>query len=282
VTLLGADWDDFLQAAILGAIQAVTEFLPISSSGHLVLAPELIGDDVSSLTFDVAVHLGTMVAVIGYFWRDWLRIIASGFGDVARHRVALGNWSDEGRLGLWIALGTIPALVIGLAFEEAIEEQARSPVLVAAMLILFGLVIWVLDSWGATMGRLFDIGAGRALVVGFAQAVALVPGVSRSGITIAAARGLGIDRAAAARFSFLLSAPVVLGAGVLQMAEAFAGEEEVVWAPMLVGAVVSAVLGAFVIRGLLAFLTHHTLRVFVWYRIALGLSILALAAFGVV
>lgn len=271
---------DYLRAILLGVVQAVTEFLPISSSGHLVLAPRLLGHEVSSLTFDVGLHIGTMVAVIGYFWRDWFAIAAEGVHDLGRHGPRIGRWSARSRLGLWIALGTVPAVVAGLLFAGTIEERLRDPWLVGVMLIAFGLVIGAADRWGAQLRRLLDMTAAGAFVVGIAQAVALVPGVSRSGITIAAARGLGFDRPSAARFSFLLSAPVVFGAGALELSRALRADEVIAWGPMAAGAVTAAIVGAFVIRAFLAFLQSRTLAIFVWYRIALGLVVLAAGAAG--
>ena len=274
--------DDYLRAVILGVVQAVTEFLPISSSGHLVLAPELVGDEVSSLTFDVGLHLGTLVAVLAYFWRDWVAITVATFRDAVTHGYRLPRWSPYARLGLMLALGTVPAVVAGLLLEGWIEAQARSAEVVGVMLIVVGGYIWAADRWGAQVEQLFDMTPRRALAIGVAQAVALIPGVSRSGATIATGRLFGFDRPAAARFSFLLSAPVILGAGTLQMAEAATGEASVAWGPMLVGAVAAAVVGALVIKGLLAFLQRRTLAVFVWYRIGLGIAVLGAAAAGVI
>ena len=276
------EFGELWRAVVLGLVQAATEFLPISSSGHLVLAPELIGDDISSLTFDVALHLGTMVAVIAFFWRDWLRIIGSGLADIVRHGVRVDRWEPYSLLGLWIVLGTIPAVVVGLLFKDAIEENLREPWLVGTMLIGFGALMGALDRWGGTVGKLLDVTPGRAVIIGVTQAIALVPGVSRAGVTITAARGLGFDRPSAARFSFLLSAPAVLGAGVLQFSEALGSDETLSWGPLMLGAFVSAVAGALVIRWLLAFLQSGTLWPFVWYRIALGLVVLGATATEVI
>ena len=272
--------DDYLRAVLLGLVQALTEFLPVSSSGHLVLGAELLGEDVSSLTFDVGLHTGTTVAVIAYFRRDWGRIIAAGLRDFATHGPRIQRWGQHSRLGLWIALGTVPAVIAGLLLDTTIEAHLRDPLSVGLMLVAFGVVIGVLDAWGGTVGRLLDMTPGRALTVGVAQAFALVPGVSRSGITIAVARGLGFDRASAARFSFLLSAPAVAGAATLKLSDAVRGDEAVLWGPMLVGAVVAGLAGALVIRGLLAYLQSGTLRPFVWYRIALGLVVVGAALAG--
>ena len=272
--------DDYLRAILLGIVQAVTEFLPISSSGHLILAAELLGEETSSLTFDVGLHVGTLLAVLGYFWRDWLRIGLATLSDVQGEGVALRRWSVDARLGLLLALGTIPAVLVGIAFEQWIDEHARDPLVVAAMLIGVGIAIGLADRWGALVGRLADMTPWRSLLIGGAQAVALIPGVSRSGATIATARGFGFDRPSAARFSFLLSAPVVAGAGILKLSEAITGDEAVAWGPLMVGALTAAVVGALVIRGFMAVMQRTTLAVFVWYRIALGLAVIAAVATG--
>lgn len=272
---------DYLRAVVLGVIQAVTEFLPVSSSGHLIVGGRLFGEDVSSLTFDVGLHIGTMVAVIGYFWRDWTRMASAAVYDIATEGPDIRRWQQQSRLGVWIALGTIPAVVVGLLFEERIDQHLREPWVVATMLIVFAGVISIADRWGGTLGRLLDMTPGRSFAIGVAQAMALIPGVSRSGATIAMGRFLGFDRESAARFSFLLSAPVVFGAGVLQFIRAVAGEEVILWGPLVVGAVVAAGVGALVIRGFLGFLQSRTLQVFVWYRIALGLAIFAALAAGI-
>lgn len=271
---------DYLRAVALGAVQALTEFLPISSSGHLILAPRLLGADPSSLTFDVGLHLGTLLAVLGYFWRDCIGMAGALLSDLPRHGIRIGAWRAPSRLALWIALGTVPAVIAGLLFDATIEEAFRSPSSVAVMLIVMSGVIWAADRFGAQWLTLSEVTGGRALLIGLAQAVALVPGTSRSGITIAASRGLGFDRSAAARFSFLLSAPAVAGAVVLKLGEALADGSAFAWGPLLVGAATAAALGALVIRVLLDFVQRRTLAVFVWYRIALGVAVLAAAALG--
>ena len=265
---------------MLGLVQAVTEFLPVSSSGHLILAPEVIGDEVSSLTFDVGLHVGTTVAVLVYFWRDWVVILTSGLRDVLTQGPAIGRWSGPGLLGLWIALGTLPAVVVGLLFESEIDAHLREPWLVGVLLITVGVVIGLADRLGPRGDGIEAVGPRHAWWVGLAQATALVPGVSRSGATIATSRALGMDRPAAARFSFLLSAPAVVGAAALQLSDAAGGEEAVQWGPLAVGALVSAVAGWVVIGWFLRALTVISLRGFVWYRIAVGALVLALVAGG--
>lgn len=277
---MDAELADYLRAILLGIVQAATEFLPVSSSGHLVLAPHLLGEESSSLTFDVGLHLGTMVAVIGYFWRDWLAIAQSVLGDLGTEGVRVRRWDERSRLGLWLVVGTIPAVVVGLLFDAWIEEHARQPLLVGVMLIVFGVALGAADRRGSTLGRLYDMSAGRALIIGVAQAVALIPGVSRSGATITAARALGFDRSAAARFSFLLSAPAVFGAGALKMTEAVTGDEVIQWGPLLVGAATAAVVGALVIAGFMRFIARRTMAVFVWYRMALGVAVILAVATG--
>lgn len=270
--------DDYLRAAVLGLVQALTEFLPISSSGHLVLAGHVLGERANSLTFDVGLHVGTLIAVLAYFWREWVAIVFGGLRDILRHGPRIDRWQPHSRLGLWIVLGTLPAVVLGALFDNAIEEHLRQAWLVASLLIVFALVLEVADRAAARRHDLEAVGPANALAIGLAQAVALVPGVSRSGATISAARGLGFDRAVAARFSFLLSAPAVLGAATLKLTDAVRGTEDVSWGPMALGALVSAVAGAAVIHWLLGYLQSHGLRPFVWYRLAAGVAVLAVAA----
>lgn len=272
--------DDYLRAVALGLVQALTEFLPISSSGHLVLAGHVLGERANSLTFDVGLHVGTLVAVLAYFWRDWLSIVGGGLRDIARHGPRVDRWQPHSRLGLWIVLGTLPAVIAGALFDNAIEEHLRQAWLVGVLLIVFALVLELADRVPARRARLDEVGPSHALAIGLAQTVALVPGVSRSGATISAARGLGFDRAVAARFSFLLSAPAVLGAATLKLADAASGNEDVAWGPMALGAVVSAGAGAMVIHWLLGYLQSHGMRPFVWYRLAAGAVVLAVAAAG--
>jgi undecaprenyl-diphosphatase len=272
--------DEYLRAILLGIVQAVTEFLPISSSGHLVLAPGLAGDEASSITFDVGLHLGTLVAVLVYFWRDWAGMTVAAATDLRAQGVDARRWSQQGQVGLMIALATVPAAVVGLLFEGWIEDNARTPFVVGVTMLLGGVVMGAADRWGAHVGRLVDMTPLRALGIGAAQALSLIPGVSRSAATIVAARALGFDRTASARFSFLLSAPIVFGAGAMLMLRGL-GSDEIEWGPMLAGALVAGVVGALVIKGFLAFLQRATLAVFVWYRIALGSAVLVAVAFGV-
>jgi undecaprenyl-diphosphatase len=269
---------DYLRAVVLGIVQALTEFLPISSSGHLLLGSEILGEDASSLTFDVGLHVGTLAAVLLYFWRDWVSMGVASAGDLVTHRWHLRRWSAPGRLACLVMLGTIPAVIVGALLDDLIEEQVRGVTVVGVMLILGAGVLWLADRSATARTSLEEMDAPRSLAIGLAQTIALIPGVSRSGMTISASRFLGFDRVSAARFSFLLSAPVVAGAAVLKLGQAVTGEEVVAWGPLAVGAVTSGLFGVLVIRGLMGYMQRRTLAVFVWYRIALGLAVLAAVA----
>lgn len=272
--------DEYLRAALFGVVQALTEFLPISSSGHLVLAAELAGDEVNEITFDVGLHLGTTVAVLVYFWRDWWLIGAAARRDLRAHGLAVARWRPRSRLGLLLALGTVPAVLAGVALQLTAEDGLRDPLVVGIMLIGVAVVMWAVDRRARADRPMRALSARGALFVGVAQALALIPGASRSGATITAGRALGMSRPAAARFSFLLSAPVTLGASSVVMRDAVQRPDAVEWGPMAVGALVAAAAGMVVIRGLLRFLRRHGLAVFVWYRLALGAAVLAGVATG--
>ncbi|MSP21536.1 MAG: undecaprenyl-diphosphate phosphatase [Dehalococcoidia bacterium] len=271
--------DEYLRAIFLGALQAPTEFLPISSSAHLFLAERLLGERASSLTFDVGLHTGTLLAVLLYFRAEWFGFARALVVDVTSGGGPGPRWSIESRLLLAIAWGTLPAVAAGYLLNDAIDAYARSVSVIVGTLIGFGVLLEVADRRPEARG-LGAMTYAAAFLVGMGQAIALVPGVSRSGVTISAARALGFDRGTAARFSFLLSAPVVFAAAVLELGYALVSGAPVAWGPMLAGAATAAIVGWFVIAGLLSFLRTRSLRVFVWYRIALGLAVLAGAAMG--
>jgi undecaprenyl-diphosphatase len=255
------------EAIILGIIQGFTEFLPISSSAHLILLPWMFGWQgtlVDSLNFDVALHAGTLVAILAFFWRDWLDLLRkffTGFGD--------GTWkSGEGRLVWFIVLATVPAGVLGLKFEHVVEQSFRNPLLIAGSLIVISMVMWAADRFSRKSAGMDTMTLGHALCIGFAQALALVPGVSRSGITIIAGLLTGYTRESAARFSFLLSTPVIAGAAVLKLAKLHLAPGEAL--PFALGTAFSAVVGYLSIKFLLQYLNRHSLNLFVWYRLALA------------
>jgi undecaprenyl-diphosphatase len=258
-----------LQAALLGALQGLTEFLPISSSAHLFAVPALLGWPYAGLAFDVALHWGTLLAMLIAFWRDWWdllgRLVAPE--DEVR-REALSTW---GRL----AAGSVPAAVAGLLLQEVAETHLRALPLQAAMLAVFGFLLWWVDRVAPQGGRVRVPGWGACMLIGTAQAIALVPGVSRSGITITAGRAAGLDRVSAARFSFLLGTPIMFGAGLLELRHA--PPELFSWTVGL-GVLTSAVFGLIAIRGLIHWVSRAGFGVFFVYRLAL--AALLLFAFG--
>jgi undecaprenyl-diphosphatase len=263
---------DLLQAVLLGAVQGLTEFLPVSSSGHLIMVPFVLGWPAHSQSFDLALHLGTLVALGWFFWADWLaRIRGFAMGLVSHTaRAADPNW----RFAWLVLLGSIPAGIIGVVLEKPIEELFRSPVLNAGLLIVFGLILWLADRFSSLKRTTEELGWPDALVMGLAQAIALVPGVSRSGITMTAGLFRGLDRPTAARFSFLLSGPIILGAALFKLRGGVPAAELV---PALVGMAVSAVVGFLSIRFLLRYLQRNSLLVFVIYRVVFGALVIGVA-----
>ena len=267
---------DPLHAAILGALQGLTEVLPISSSAHLILVPRFLGWPESGLTFDVALHVGTLLALLVYFRSDIVALVGSFV------RVVTGKGDGADRLPLYLIAGTVPAAVVGKLLEDPIEELfRRSPILIALFLIAFGLLLAAADRFGAKRREMARIGLKEALVIGLAQCLALVPGVSRSGITITAALFQGFTREAAARFSFLLSLPIVAGAGILKMAHlAQHGVPAGEGLSLAIGVVTSAVFGYLSVALLLKLVQRHSLAPFVWYRVAAGCAFLVLLTTG--
>lgn len=254
-----------LQAVIMGIVQGLGEFLPISSSAHLVLTPWLFGWDDPGLTFDVALHMGTLLAVVLYFWRDWLALLHDG----ARLLPTM-----EGRLFWYLVVATIPGALFGYFMENWAETVFRTPILVGIMLIIMGAVLWLVDSKAPKRKRLTQVNLPDSVWIGISQALAIIPGVSRSGITMAAARLRGLNREAAARFSFLLSTPIIFGAGVMQLGKINPTQIDI---PFLAGMAVSAVVGFLSIGFLLRYLTRHNFGIFVWYRFLLGATVIILA-----
>ena len=267
-----------IEAIVLGVVQALAEFLPISSSAHLILVPWLLGWPSHGLVFDLALHVGTSIALLGYFWRDWLNLASA----VARGLVdATARSSHQWRLAWLIVIGCIPAAVVGILFEDLIEATLRQPALIAVLLIGFGLVLYVADKVGKRERSLDQVTLTDALTIGCAQVLALAPGVSRSGITMTAGLFRGLDRATAARFSFLLSAPITVAAAVYKLRvllrEPLTSADA---AAFLVGIVTAAVVGALAIGFLLRYLQRQPVTIFVWYRVGAGLIVLMLALSG--
>ena len=273
---------DLFQVAVLALIQALTEFLPVSSSAHLVVAPWLMGWRDYGLAFDVALHFGTLLAVSAYFAKTWLRLLALAAG----RRVLAPpkghpdeSLYDNPRLLAYIAAASVPAAGAGFALRGMVETTLRNPLTIGVMLIAAGLVIGWADRRGGKRRGLESLDLRGALLIGCAQALALIPGTSRSGATIAAGLLLGLNRAAAARFSFLLACPVVLGAALKTAWDALqSGQPAAESLPLLaVGILVSAAAGYAVIAVFLKYLQTATLMPFVYYRLAFGILVVTLA-----
>jgi undecaprenyl-diphosphatase len=268
-----------IQALVLGIIQGLTEFLPVSSSGHLVLVPYIFGWDLQPLYFDVALHWGTLLAVVVFFWRDWKEISAAmlqDFGQKAKKKDFI-DYCLKTRLGILIGVGTIPAVILGLIFQGIIEEKLRSPFVIIIMLVLVAVFMWWVEYRPRVVKQLKHLKVLDGFLIGLAQAVALIPGTSRSGITITTGIFRGLSREDAARFSFLLSTPVILGAGVYKLIKALTDVSITVeWIPLVIGFVVSAIVGLGVIKFLMEFIKKQKLTVFVIYRAILAGVILVM------
>jgi len=255
------------QAVVMGIVQGLGEFLPISSSAHLALVPWLFRWHDPGLTFDIALHLGTLVAVIAYFWRDWVNLIKGGLR---------GAGTTEGRLFWYLVIATIPGALIGFLLEDKAETVFRNPILIAGMLILLGVILFWADRRSKKLTDVNSITLGQSLLIGVSQALAIIPGVSRSGITMTTGLLFGLTREGAARFSFLLSAPVIFGAGLIKIPD-IAANPGMINAPFLVGILVSAVSGAASIGFLLRYVQTKNYLPFVWYRFLLGATVLLVA-----
>jgi len=274
---------DLLEALVLGIVQGLTEFLPISSTGHLILTEEVLGirEGKFGLQFDAAIHLGTLAAVLVYFRDSVRRLLAAWFESLA-----VRNWSvtPESRLAWLLIIGTIPAAVAGALIEDTVESELRDPAVVGAMLLVFCLPMLLAEYRRRGDREISDAGIKDALLLGVAQGVALIPGVSRSGITISAGMLAGFRREEAATFAFLLSAPVIAGAGGKQIFDALrddasaAGVGADVYA---VGLVSAALVGYAAVAFLMRFLRLRSLLAFVAYRVVLGVLVLGLVAAGV-
>ncbi|HEX5610881.1 MAG TPA: undecaprenyl-diphosphate phosphatase [Solirubrobacterales bacterium] len=267
-----------LEAIVLGLVQGLTEFLPISSSGHLRIVPALLGWEDPGAGFTAVIQLGTMAAVLIYFRADLWRITVAWVREL---RTPIPRASPEARLGWFIILGTIPISIFGVIFSSQIESGARSLYLIGSALILFSFVMLFAERVGTRQRSLERMSGRDGLFIGMAQSLALIPGVSRSGATISAGLLRGFDRVAAARYSFLLSIPAVVLSGLFELRKV--GEDGGASAgATAVATLVAFVTGYAAIAWLLRYLGDHSLDVFVVYRIALGILVLALAATGAI
>jgi undecaprenyl-diphosphatase len=270
--------DITIQALVMGVVQGLTEFLPVSSSGHLILVPWLLGwhdPFIDSLAFSVMLHLATLVALLIYFRADWLRLIPAGLAAV-RDR-SLGSDPDR-RLAWLLVAATIPAVIAGVLLNDIVETAVRRPELVAITLTIGAVILWVADRVGRKASGIEAVTFPVAIGIGVAQAVALVPGISRSGMSISAGLFAGLTREAAARFSFLMATPVIAGAGLWELKKLVTGEAgvSVDLAPLVVGMIAALVAGLLAIELTLRYLRTRSLTIFVVYRIALSVVVIVL------
>jgi len=249
-----------LQAVILGLAQGLGEFLPISSSAHLVLIPWLLKWTDPGLTFDVALHVGTLVAVVLYFWKDWWQLILKGFTDVR---------SVKGRLFWYLVVATVPGAIVGFLLEKKAETIFRSPILIATMLIVMGILLYWADRRSAKKIEINHITFGTSVFIGISQALAIIPGVSRSGITMTTGLLMGLTREGAARFSFLLSTPIIFGAAMVKM-PGLVSDPSAITVHFTIGMAVSCITGIASIGFLLRYVQTKDFLPFVWYRFIVG------------
>jgi undecaprenyl-diphosphatase len=268
--------DQVLQALVMGIVQGLTEFLPISSSGHLILVPYLFGWDdtfIESLAFSVVLHGGTLLALLVYFREDWLRLIPAFFASLRDRSIG----DDPDRRLIWLlVVSTLPAAVIAFLLNDLVEANVRQPGLVAVMLVVGGAILWVADKWGPRTHTIERLTGRGALGIGFAQALALIPGVSRSGISMSAALFAGLDRADAARYSFLMATPITamaVGYESLKLLRGEVGGAEPI--TLIVGVVASFASGILAIAVLLRYVRTRSFNIFVVYRLVLAAVVLA-------
>lgn len=269
---------DIIYAIILGIIQGLTEFLPVSSTGHLILAQNIfhLSTDQFGLTFDVALHIGTALAVLVYFWQTWWRLLSK-----AVRKGATQAESIDRRILLTLIIGTVPAGVFGLLFEKVIEDAFRSPLVIAVALIFGSAIFYVAERIGSARKSIEMMTPADGFLIGCSQAVALIPGISRSGITISAGLLRNFDRETAARFAFLLSTPVIFGAGLKKLIDiTILNSVSVDWTIFAVGTITSLITGFITIVYFLRYMKNHSLAAFIWYRVILAMVIIVLIFFG--
>jgi undecaprenyl-diphosphatase len=263
------------QAVVLAVVQGLTEFLPISSTAHLALFPWLLHWQDPGLTFDVALHAGTLLAVLLFFWREWVRMLTAAFG---LHKSGDSAVPADRRLFWLLVIGTIPGALAGALFEKATESKLRDPIIIALALIIVGLYMWAGDRAKYHDEVLREVTLTDSVLVGISQALALIPGVSRSGITMSTGLFRRMERQTAARFSFLLSTPLIAGAALKKGLEIrHEGLPHDTRMPFLVGIAVSAIVGYIVIGWLIRYLQQNTFKPFVIYRLVVGTAVFILA-----
>jgi undecaprenyl-diphosphatase len=257
------------QALVLGLLQGLAEFLPISSSAHLAIAPWLFHWPDPGLSFDVALHFGTLIAVLWYFASEWMALLRATWQIIVTRKIV----TVEQRRAAFLVVATIPGGIFGLLLEKKAETAFRNPALIATALIVLGVLLWIADRVAQNRREITQMTWWDAILIGFAQVFALIPGVSRSGSTITAARALGLDRNAAASFSFLLSMPIIAAAVILKGPRLIS--EAGMSMPLFVGIAASAISGWLAISVLLKYVSRHSYGVFALYRVVLGVAILA-------
>ena len=253
-----------LHAVVFGLVQGLGEFLPISSSAHLVLVPWLFGWEDPGLTFDIALHVGTLVAVVIYFWKDWVQLIAKGFTDVR---------SVEGRLFWYLVVASIPGAIGGFLLEKSAETVFRNPLLIAVVLILMGLFLYWADQRSTKKIELHNVTLGTSILIGVSQVLAIIPGVSRSGITMTTGLLAEMTREGAAKFSFLLSTPIIFGAAMVKLPHVLS-HSSMITTNFMIGMLVSCISGLLSIGFLLRYVQTRNFLPFVLYRFALGLLVI--------
>ena len=258
---------NIFQSVVLGMVQGLGEFLPISSSAHLILVPWLFKWEDPGLTFDIALHVGTLIAVILYFWRDWLNLISKGLTKPKER---------EGKLFWYLVLATIPGAAIGYLLEHKAETVFRNPLLIAFMLIMLGGILYLVDRKSKKQVDMEHISLKTSFLIGLSQALSIIPGVSRSGITMTTALALGMTREGAARFSFLLSAPVIFGAAAIKIPKIIANPS-MINVPFIMGMVVACIFGLASIGFLLRYVQTKTFLPFAWYRFLMGALVIIIA-----
>ena len=258
-----------LQTLLLALVQGITEFLPISSSAHLILPFEILGWPDQGLAFDVAVHLGTLIAVVVYFWRDLLGLLRGFIQNIA------GKPNEDGRLAINLLIASLPIVIVGLLLKSLVEGELRSAGVIATSTIVFGVVLFLADKFSSSHRSDQELTWLHALVIGLAQCLALIPGTSRSGITMSAALALGYTRQAASRMSFLLSVPTILGASVLMLKDLATIDVAVNWSQLATGMVAAGITAYLCIRLFLGFIDRIGFMPFVLYRLVLGSALAA-------
>ena len=254
------------QAVILGLVQGLTEMLPISSSAHLNIIPWIFNWQNIPEWFDVALHFGTLLAIATYFFKDWIELIEGGYKFAVKKEKTV-----QGRMFWFIVIATIPGGIIGFLLDNFLGDSLNRPIVIASALILMGIVLYLIDKHSKNKTKYENMNLKQTFLIGVSQALAFIPGVSRSGITITTARSVGVERKAAAKFSFLLSSPIVLAATVFKMKDFVLNPE------CIIGIVISFLTGLLVIRFLLNYIQKKDYKIFAIYRIAVGLLIILIA-----